>query len=92
MSIVGVGPLLTNTPAAWAVIDAILAANPEATLDDRGSYIRVSVPNYCSVQRTDIEAALGVAFLLPGDLERIMPAFAGSFAVSHDEAIWTAAR
>ena len=56
---------------------------------DRGSYLRVLVPRRCVVSRVAIENALGEPFHLPSDLERIMPSFKGTFAMTEDLAAWT---
>jgi len=84
-----VGPVLEAGEASRAVIEAIRALNPGAEFRDRGAYVRVQVPNRCVVTRAAIERALGRPFQLPGDLERLMPAFKGRFSVSEDEAAWS---
>jgi hypothetical protein len=84
-----VGPVLEAGDAAQAVVDAIRARHPDAQLLDRGSYWRVLVPGRCTVSRVAIEAHLGRAFVLPGDLERIMPSFKGQLRLSDDEVSWS---
>jgi hypothetical protein len=86
-----VGPVLTAGAVADAVIVAIRDLNPEVELVDRGSYVRVMVRGRCVVTREAVERHLGRRFTLPGDLERIMPSFAGRFSVSAEEAVWTLA-
>lgn len=77
--------------ATDAVIAAIEELNQGVQLSRRSSYVRVLVPERCTVVRRAIEAQLGRPFRLPADLERIMPAFTGRFSVSEDEASWTLA-
>jgi hypothetical protein len=84
-----VGPVLEASETAQAVVDAIFAENPGAKMIDRGSYWRVLVPGRCAVSRRAIEARLGRPFVLPGDLERVMPSFKGKLVVSDEEVIWT---
>ncbi len=84
------GPVLVAGEVADAVIDAILRQNPGVTLIDRGSYVRVAALRSCRVGRAAIAEALGRPFVLPGDLERIMPTFVGTFEVNDEEAIWLA--
>jgi hypothetical protein len=87
-----VGPVLVEGPETDAVIAAIRELNPEVTVMDRGAYLRVEVPNRCVVTRAAIERGLGRAFVLPGDLERIMPSFKGALSVAPDRAAWEARR
>ncbi|HTQ07829.1 MAG TPA: MmoB/DmpM family protein [Polyangiaceae bacterium] len=83
-----VGPVLEASETGRAVAAAILESNTEATLEDRGAYLRVSVPRRCAVTRLEIEAKLGRAFVLPGDLELVMPAFQGLLRVGEDGVEW----
>jgi hypothetical protein len=85
-----VGPVLHAGAAAAAVIDVIRATNEGARVEDRGGYLRVLVPGTCKLERAAVERALGRAFSLPGDLERIMPSFRGRFVVDEDQARWEA--
>lgn len=87
-----VGPVLQVGQAASAVVQAIVERNPRARVLDRGSYLRVAAPGCCVVTRDAIEQHLGRAFRLPGDLETIMPSYAGRFVVSEDEARWEGTR
>jgi toluene monooxygenase system protein D len=84
-----VGPVLETGDAARAVIAAIRELNPGTEVRDRGAYLRVEVPGRCVVTRAAIERLLGRTFLLPGDLELLMPAFKGRFAVSEEQAVWS---
>jgi hypothetical protein len=83
-----VGPVLQAGSVASAVVRAIVEENPRAAVLDRGSYLRVAAPGRCVVTRGALERHLGRAFRLPGDLEAIMPSFAGRFVVDEDEARW----
>jgi len=83
-----VGPVLETGTAADAVIAAIRELNVGVVVVDRGAYRRVSAFRRCIVTREAIEKELGRAFQLPGDLEKIMPAFQGGFAVSEECAVW----
>lgn len=84
-----VGPVLEASDAARAVVAAIRRLNEKATVEDRGSYYRVLVPERCVVTRQEIEAALGRPFHLPSDLEALMPAFKGTLQLTEDEAVWS---
>ncbi len=83
-----VGPVLEASDAGRAVAAAILASNADATLDDRGAYLRVSAPRRCAVTRRDIEQRLGRSFVLPRDLELVMPAFQGLLRIGDDGVEW----
>jgi toluene monooxygenase system ferredoxin subunit len=83
-----VGPVLHAGPRAAAVVEAIRTLNPEATVTDRGAYLRVTSSKRLRVTRAAIEAHAGAPFALPADLERIMVSFKGRFDVSEDEAVW----
>lgn len=85
-----VGPILAAGRVADAIIAAIRKENADVRITDRGSYLRVLVPGGCHVSRAAIEVELAQAFRLPGDLEQVMPSFAGRFQVSENEASWLA--
>jgi hypothetical protein len=84
-----VGPVLESGPLADALIHAISQANREVRVEDRGSYKRVAVAGRCRLMRALVEEILGRDFLLPRDLEAVMPSFKGTFTVSEDEAVWS---
>jgi hypothetical protein len=86
----GVGPVLEASETGRALIEAIRADNADVVVIDRDAYLRVLVPGRCRLTRAAIEAALGRAFRLPGDLELVMPSFKGAFTVTADEAAWEA--
>jgi toluene monooxygenase system protein D len=83
-----VGPVLEASEIGRAVAAAILMSNRQATVDDRGAYLRVSVPGLCVVTRREIESQLGRRFVLPRDLELVMPAFRGLVRFSEDGVEW----
>jgi toluene monooxygenase system protein D len=83
-----VGPVLEASEAGRAVAAAILTSNADATLEDRGAYLRVSVPGRCVVTRREIETQLGRYFALPSDLELVMPAFQGLLRMDDDGVEW----
>ncbi len=84
-----VGPVLEACDASQAVIAAICELNENVEVKDRGSYLRVLVPERCVVTREAIERALARPFRLPGDLELLMPAFAGVLTMTGDQAVWS---
>ena len=88
MSAGAVGPVLDAGEVGDAVIAAIRSLNPTVTVEDRGAYRRVLVPERCVVTREAIEVALGRPFQLPGDLELVMPSFTGVFKVTEERAEW----
>ena len=83
-----VGPVLEAGDVADALVAAIREENPDVTVDDRGAYVRVSVPRVCRLSRQAVERRLGRAFRLPGDLERVMPSFKGRLKMDDDGASW----
>jgi toluene monooxygenase system protein D len=85
---VTVGPVLEAGEVGRAIARAICEANPDASVQDRGAYLRVLVPGRCAVRRDAIERALGRPFRLPADLELVMPSFKGALAISDDEVAW----
>lgn len=84
-----VGPVLEASDAARAVVAAIRSLNAGAVVEDRGSYLRVLVPDRCRLTREAVEKALGRPFRFPGDLERLMPAFKGMLDLTEEEAVWS---
>ena len=83
-----VGPVLEASESGRAVVAAIVHLNPEARVQDRGAYLRVSVPGRCVVTRRAIEAELGHGLEWPGGLELVMPAFQGLLSLDEDRAEW----
>ena len=89
---VKVGPVLEATPRGRAVALAIREVNPGVELQDRGAYLRVLVTRRCHVTRAGIERVLGEAFVLPRDLEALMPSFKGILTISSDAVEWVSQR
>jgi MmoB/DmpM family len=85
-----VGPVLNTGELANAIVTAIKQDNPGAVIIDRGSYLRVLVPQRCRLDRQVVERILGRPFRLPGDIELCMPSFKGQLILNADEIIWTA--
>lgn len=85
-----VGPVLEASDLGRAVAEAIRRHNPSVTIVDRGAYLRVTCRGECRLERADVEAILGHAWALPGDLERVMPSFAGNIAFGRDCVRWRA--
>jgi hypothetical protein len=83
-----VGPVLISGAAADAVVSAIREQNAAVEVQTHAGYLRVLVPERCSVSADAIERALGRSFVLPRDLELIMPAFKGKLRVDHASASW----
>jgi hypothetical protein len=80
--------VLEASETGRAVAAAILTSNAEANVDDRGAYLRVSVPGRCFVRRSAIETQLGRRFTLPRDLELVMPSFQGRLRIEDDSVEW----
>ena len=83
-----VGPVLQSAPLAAGIVRAIEQDNEAVVVRDEGAYIRVDAPRVCRLRRTTLEAVIGETISFPGDLEVLMPAFAGSLQVTEDGAIW----
>jgi hypothetical protein len=83
-----VGPVLNAGRAADAVVAAIRALNRDVEIVDRGAYVRVLVPWKCVVTRAAIEEHTRAPFVLPSDLEAIMPSFKGHLSMNAREAAW----
>jgi hypothetical protein len=84
-----VGPVLQASELGRAVVSAILELNPGAEVIDRGAYYRVLVAGRCSLTRDAVERIIGCAFVLPADLERLMPSFAGRLSFAGGAVHWT---
>jgi hypothetical protein len=87
-----VGPVLEHGETARAIIAAMRDVNPDLEVRDRGSYLRVLVPGRCVLPRAAVEQVLGHAFVLPGDLEAVMPSFMGHLSLDEDQAVWETRR
>lgn len=84
----GVGPVLQATPLARMIVAAIETDNHDVVVHDEGAYLRVLVPHVCRLARATVEAATGAPVQFPGELEVIMPSFAGLMSLTEDEAVW----
>ncbi len=85
-----VGPVIQASALGRAVVESLVALNPEVTVIDRGSYFRVLVPGRCLLTRAAVESRIGADFQLPGDLELVMSSFQGHLQMSDSAAEWTA--
>lgn len=83
-----VGPVLEANEVGHAIAAAIKARDPDATIIDRGAYLRVSCDGICVLERSRVEALLSREFELPGALEQVMPSFAGRIALERDSVTW----
>jgi hypothetical protein len=81
--------VLEASEAGRAVVSAIRELNPDAGVEDRGAYLRVSVAGRCLVTRAAIERSLGRPFRIPMDLEPLMPAFKGRLKMDDERAEWS---
>lgn len=83
-----VGPVVDAGEVGTAIARALGELNPGLQIQDRGAYLRIRAPGRCHLTRAAVEALLGRAFVLPGDLERVMPSFAGNLTIGPDTAEW----
>jgi hypothetical protein len=86
--VVEVGPVLTKSDLADAIIAAIRVENQAVRVIDRGSYWRVLVQGRCRVTQHAVQSVLGRPFVLPNDLELVMPSFTGRLMLTTDSATW----
>jgi hypothetical protein len=87
-----VGPVLEVGPLADVLVAVLREQNPELVVTDRGSYVRALSPERCQMGVRAVEERLGGSLTLPGDLERIMPAFQGALSFTEDGVTWAARR
>jgi hypothetical protein len=87
-----VGPVLQASELGRAVLAALQELNPGLEVIDRGAYLRVSAPPPCVLTRAAVERITGQSFLLPGDLEQVMPAFQGFLELRAERVEWRAER
>ncbi|MFP5307862.1 MAG: MmoB/DmpM family protein [Gammaproteobacteria bacterium] len=83
-----VGPVLEASDTGRALAALIAERHADTRVIDHGAYLRVQVPGCCRLTREAIEQRLGRSFVLPQDLEAVMPSFAGRFRVDEREAVW----
>lgn len=84
-----VGPVLEANDIGRAIVAAIRELNANVVVHDRGAYLRVLVPGRCVLRRDALERVLGRSFVLPGELELVMPSFKGMIEVTADDVVWT---
>ena len=84
----GVGPVLEAGEVANAIVAAIRESNSDVEVQNRGSYLRVTVSERCVLPVRVVERILGREFRVPSDLELLMPAFSGKISFSADEVVW----
>lgn len=84
-----VGPVLISSEITDKVVAAIKTLNKNVEIQDRGSYIRILTPLQCKLTREAVQEQTDLPFVLPDDLELIMPSFKGILTISKDEAVWT---
>lgn len=87
-TIKAVGPVLSNHEKAAAIIAAIKRANPDADVQNRGSYLRVLAPHECILERCQLEQELGDTFIWPQDLEAVLLSSKGEFKLTSEQATW----
>ena len=85
----GVGPVLIAGEITDKIVAAIKKLNKGVKIDYQGSYVRILSPSLCKLTKSAVQEQTGLPFVLPDDLELIMPAFKGLFNVSSEEATWT---
>ena len=83
-----VGPVLHATPFARVVIAAIQEDNEDVDVQDEGAYLRVTAPQVCRLSRSTVEDISGQHASFPGDLEIVMPSFAGRISLNERGATW----
>lgn len=86
-----VGPVLVANSVGAAVAAALAGLNRGLIVDDHGSYLRVRASGRCVLTRAAVEAHLGRTFVLPVELEAVMPSFAGRLRLTDDGAEWLSA-
>lgn len=84
--------MLQASDLGRAVLAALQELNPTAEVIDRGTYLRVNAPPPCVLTRAAVEQITGQPFLLPGDLEQVMPSFRGFLALGADRVEWRSER
>jgi hypothetical protein len=86
-----VGPVLLATPFAEAVVSAIREENDDVVVRHEAAYLRVLVPEVCSLSSSTLRSIVGVDVRFPGDLEAIMPSFSGRMEITDHSAVWSLA-
>jgi hypothetical protein len=83
-----VGPVLLDTPFAEAVVAAILEENDDVVVRHEAAYLRVLVPETCSLSCSVLRSIVGSNVRFPGELEAIMPSFSGRMEITDHSAVW----
>jgi hypothetical protein len=78
------GPILLANTMGRNLALLIKETNPGTLIADLGSYLRVSTPGRCVLLRTEVEKLTGTQFLIPADLEVLMPSFKGKIEILDD--------
>jgi toluene monooxygenase system protein D len=84
----GVGPVLQAGSLADAIVAAIEEENDNVLVEDQGAYLRVLVPEVCTVSRAGIESYLGRSIRFPGKIEEVIASFTGRVSFDEDGARW----
>lgn len=84
-----VGPVLLPSPTADAMIAVIKQLNQHTKVTDRGSYVRITAPKRCILSIPILEQILGHSFVIPQDLEVVMPSFSGTLKLSPQNIVWS---
>lgn len=86
-----VGPVIRgmDDELARAVVEAVEIDNPDAdvVVEDRGGYIRISVPQRCRLTAASLSDVLGRPFRL-AELEPSLSGFAGRMRGDDDVIVW----
>ena len=83
-----VGPVLSHGDTTSVLITAMRRTNAGLEVQDCGAYLRVSAQGRCIMRREAVERLLGRPFVLPGDLEAVMPSFVGRLHMDEEQAVW----
>jgi hypothetical protein len=84
-----VGPVLQKGSVSEAVIEAIRELNSTVKVISNGAYFRILCFPTCRLTRLAVESRLGRPFVLPKDLEAIMPSFKGHLEITSEEITWS---
>lgn len=90
LTVTSVGPVLRACPQTDAVVAVIRHLNEDVQVVDRGSYVRVLVPECCRLTQDALDAATSGTLRLPGDLEALMVSFKGRLELDETAAVWRA--
>lgn len=85
-----VGPTLQADKMGRAIVAVISELNPEVTVTDRGSYLRVEAPSPCRLSRVLLERQLGRTMDFPSEIEMTMTSFKGRLNIEREQIVWSA--